>query len=116
MQKLLGDYDKELDYDVMPVGNLRNGKVVRNAVHEMNQDKFEVDKERVLAKIIQYPKGITDHELAIDLDLSLSAINGRRNDLIHDGWNISSIAIAKIYDPETGKLSTLRCMWGMDSS
>ena len=115
MQKLLGDYDKNLDIDVMPVGNLRSGKVVRNAVHEMNQSKFEVDKICVLAKLLLYPEGITDHDLAVELGLSLSSINGRRNDLINDGWDIIPVSIAKYLDSSTGKLSTLRCMWGIVS-
>lgn len=108
MQKLLFDYEEhenlKPEYETTDVG-----KAVRNANYHMNEDKFKTERALVLQTIIMHPEGLTDREIADLTGLQRSSVNGRRNELMHEGL-VRPVGIAT-YDYE-GR-NVVNTMWGV---
>ena len=82
-------------------------KAVRNANYQMHQGSFHNKRQMVLTAIIAHPEGITDHEISKITGLSLSCVNGRRNELKE---LVGPVGIATLNDNGS---NTVRTMWGI---
>lgn len=105
MQKVLFEYDK--NEGLQPQFSI--SKSVRNASYQNIKPHIGHEQQIVYTMLLQHPEGLTDHEIAVLTNLSLSSVNGRRNELMHQGL-VREIGLAT-YDDENGTLR-LRTLWG----
>lgn len=105
MQKVLFEYDeKEV---LQPQFSISES--VRNASYHNIKPRIGHEQQMVYTILLQHPEGLTDHEIASLTGLSLSSVNGRRNELMHQ--RLVKLAGIATYDDENGTLR-LRTLWG----
>jgi predicted transcriptional regulator len=84
------------------------GKMVRNINYQNIQSHISNEQQIVYACLLQYPEGLTDHEIAESTNLPLSSVNGRRNELMHHNL-VKPVGIATYDDRGVH----IRTMWGV---
>ena len=84
------------------------GKAVRNANYHLHQEKPHTERGLVLQTLIQHPEGLTDQETADLTGLRRSSVNGRRNELMHEGL-VHHVGVATYQD--NGRV-VVNVMWG----
>lgn len=105
MQKVLFDIDE--NETLTPAFSI--SKSVRNASYHMVKPRIGHEQQIVYTLLLQHPTGLTDHEIASLSGLSLSSVNGRRNELMQQQL-VHPVGIAT-YDDNNGTLR-LRTLWG----
>lgn len=85
-------------------------KSVRNASYQNVKPRIGHEQQIVYTILLQYPASLTDHEISNFTGLSLSSVNGRRNELMQMGL-VSVVGIASYTNSSDDKLH-LRTLWG----
>lgn len=83
-------------------------KQVRDASYIVNQDVFISKRDIVYSEIMKHPEGITDQEISIFTGISLSCVNGRRNEIVPKPIPVALC----VYNDDDGN-SHMRTMWGI---
>jgi hypothetical protein len=107
MQRVLFNPDPDDNNELQPSSSI--SKSVRDISYQNIQPRLGHEQQTIHTVLLQHPEGLTDHEIAILTNLSLSSVNGRRNELMHQRL-VEVIGIAT-YDDENGTLR-LRTLWG----
>lgn len=97
--------------DIVCIGNRKDksvSKQIRDASYIVNQDVFVIKRDIIHNLILDHPEGITDQEISIITGISLSCVNGRRNEIIPKPVPVSLC----IYSDDDGN-SHMRTMWGI---
>ena len=87
------------------------GQAVKSYVYHLMSDKELGEKQEIVKNcLLKYPDGLTDKGIAMDTELSLSCVNGRRNELMHMG--IVEPYTIYTYDDDGGK-TIPNVVWGL---
>jgi transcription initiation factor IIE alpha subunit len=105
MQKVLFDSDDK--GELHPSFSI--SKSIRNASYQNAKPRIGHEQQIVYTMLLQHPEGLTDHEIAELTGLSLSSVNGRRNELMHQKL-VRSVGIATYND--NNSTLRLRTLWG----
>lgn len=87
------------------------GKAVKSHVfHSMSGKELGEKQQMVKDCLAKYPDGLTDKSIAIETKLSLSCVNGRRNELMHMGI-VEPYTIHTYADEEGRQIPNV--VWGL---
>ena len=89
------------------------GQAVKSYVyHSMSNNELGEKQEIVKNCLLKHPDGLTDKSIAMNTELSLSCVNGRRNELMHMGI-VEPYTIYTYYDDDGKTIPNV--VWGLSS-